>query len=350
MFTDVFYKRYANFHLKDGFDPSDVAFLVQGHRLLVEQLFPYWSQTGNEVKTSVEALKRIHDSLSIEIGVHELSPRYYSYPNASGQTISGSWGYDYVLRNYLCAPFQEAFDVTTFLMRRISLLELGFQLRENQVVQENANFSRQLIEAKRERSVGYGTRLMLPGDPTDWIKSQNEIVNANFNANVQELNVRFREAGYPFHYHNGVIQISRDVLTLGQVEKPFWDIVADPVWRNVDIDMQNAIDLRDNNGPNPVFHAAKALESTIKIISEQKGANNGKEKGAHNYIDNLRSERAGRFIEQWEADALKSVFTDIRNPHGHGPGPAPMPLLNPQQTDWVIENCMSWIKSLVRRL
>ena len=140
------------------------------------------------------------------------------------------------------------------------------------------------------------------------------------------------------------------MLTLGQVEKPFWDIVADPVWRNVDIDMQNAIDLRDNNGPNPVFHAAKALESTIKIISAQKGANNGKEKGAHNYIDNLRSERAGRFIEQWEADALKSVFTDIRNPHGHGPGPAPMPQLNPQQTDWVIENCMSWIKSLVRRL
>jgi hypothetical protein len=141
----------------------------------------------------------------------------------------------------------------------------------------------------------------------------------------------------------------RDALILTQVEKPFWDLIADGMWMNVDTDMKEAIDRRDNNGRDPAFYAAKALESAIKIISDQKGASTGHEKGAHNYIDNLISARAGRFIDQWEADALKSLFKDNRNPFGHGPGSAPMPQLNAQQTEWVIETCMSWTKSLVRR-
>ena len=284
----------------------------------------------------------------MEIGVHELSPKYYSYQNPGGVTISGNWGYDYILREYLCAQFQEQFDATSFLMRRISLLELGFQLRDGQVAQENAEFPRKIIDAKHVRSLGRGA-LAIPGDPTDWIKIQNTTVNENFQSNVAELNTRFQQAGYPFHYHNGFVQISRDALTLIQIEKPFWDLVADPIWANIDMDMKESIDRRDNNGRDPAFYAARALESTIKIVSEQKGATMGNEKGAHNYIDNLLSTRAGRFIDQWEADALKSLFKDNRNPFAHGPGSAPMPRLNAQKTDWVIETCMSWIKSLIRR-
>jgi hypothetical protein len=41
-------------------------------------------------------------------------------------------------------------------------------------------------------------------------------------------------------------------------------------------------------------------ESTIKIISDEKGWTHGGEKGAHNYIDNLGSKKAGPFIESWE--------------------------------------------------
>ncbi|MBV9152318.1 MAG: hypothetical protein JO204_11145 [Alphaproteobacteria bacterium] len=277
MLTDVFYRRYAGFHLKDRFEPSDAAFLVQGHRLLVEQLFPYWSTTGKQVVSAVDALKNIHDRLSMEIGVHELSPKYYSYQNPGGVTVSGSWEYDYILREYLCGQFQEHFDVTSFVMRRISLLELGFQLREGQVAQENSDFRRRLIEAKRVRSRGQGT-LTIPGDPTDWIRIQNTTMNQNFQSNVAELNVRFQQAGYPFHYHNGFVQISHDALTLGQVEKPFWGLVADPIWINIDTDMKEAIDRRDNNGRDPAFYAAKALESAIKIISEQRGATTGNER------------------------------------------------------------------------
>ena len=40
-------------------------------------------------------------------------------------------------------------------------------------------------------------------------------MNDGFKANVEELNTRFRQAGYPFHYHNYFVQVSRDELTLG---------------------------------------------------------------------------------------------------------------------------------------
>ena len=65
---------------------SDAAFLVQGHGLLTEQLFPYWA-SGKKVTVSVDSLENIHDRLSMEIGVHELSPRHYSYKNAGGLLV-----------------------------------------------------------------------------------------------------------------------------------------------------------------------------------------------------------------------------------------------------------------------
>jgi hypothetical protein len=135
-------------------------------------------------------------------------------------------------------------------------------------------------------------------------------------------------------------------LTLEQVEKPFWGLVSGEDWKNVDFEMKDAIDRRDTGVRDPSLYAAKALESTIKIISGQKGWTTGKEKGAHNYIENLFR---GKLMEKWEMDALKDFFSKVRNPLGHGPGGEPMPELNPSQTDWAIEYCMSWIKSLIRR-
>ena len=75
----------------------------------------------------------------------------------------------------------------------------------------------------------------------------------------------------------------------------------------------------------------------------------GGEKGAHSYIDNLWKKTSG-FVERWEAESLKSFFTQVRNPFGHGPGSAKMPSLTSQQTDLAIELCISWIKSLIKRL
>ncbi|MCS0192795.1 hypothetical protein [Vibrio parahaemolyticus] len=47
---------------------------------------------------------------------------------------------------------------------------------------------------------------------------------------------------------------------------------------------------------------------------------------------------------------IKSFFSSVRNPFGHGAGSDDMPSLTKQQTDWAIEACMSWIKTLVRRM
>jgi len=150
------------------------------------------------------------------------------------------------------------------------------------------------------------------------------------------------------HYHNGFIQRSTDQLTEGQIEAPFWSLVSDVKWENVDTDMKEAIDRRDNHDRDPALYAAKALESTIKIISDNKGWTHGSEKGAHNYLDNLGSQR-NQYIKDWEKESLKNFFTHVRNPLGHGPGNEPMPVLTSEQTDWAIEFCMTWIKSLIRR-
>ena len=177
----------------------------------------------------------------------------------------------------------------------------------------------------------------------------NARLNAQFRDAAIELNARFRQAGCNLDYHNGFIQRAADALSMQQVETPFWDLVADPKWKNVDTDMKEALDRRDASGRDPALYAARALESTLKIVSDEKGWTQGKEKGAHNYIDNLASKRAV-FLTDWESNALKRFFTKVRNPLGHGPGKDAMPSLTQEQTDWAIETCMVWIKSIIRRL
>jgi len=55
---------------------------------------------------------------------------------------------------------------------------------------------------------------------------------------------------------------------------------------NVETDIKEAIDRRDTNGRDAPFYAMRALESALKIISDEKGWTTGREKGASNYIDN----------------------------------------------------------------
>jgi len=151
-------------------------------------------------------------------------------------------------------------------------------------------------------------------------------------------------------YRNGRFDPSDGPAVERAVHDPFWDLVAEPRWDNVRIDMQQAFALRDNGGPNPALYATRALESTVKIISGDRGWLTGRERGAANVIDTLVSVRNGRFIETWEADMLKRFFADVRNPDAHGAGSAPQPQLTPIQATWAIEFCMISIKSLLQRL
>lgn len=47
---------------------------------------------------------------------------------------------------------------------------------------------------------------------------------------------------------------------------------------------------------------------------------------------------------------MQRFYTDVRNDLGHSPGSAQMPNFALQQVDHSIEFCMSWIKSLIKRL
>ncbi|MGX5733886.1 hypothetical protein [Bosea thiooxidans] len=138
-----------------------------------------------------------------------------------------------------------------------------------------------------------------------------------------------------------------DERLMDEVVQPFWTLVAGEEWTNVRKDMEGAVRQRDTGGPNAALLASRALESTIKIISDRKGWTHGKERGATSYIDNLAS--GGRFLDAWEGNLLKRFFTEVRNPEAHGAGSVPQPVLNEHQNIWAIEFCMISIKGLIKR-
>lgn len=158
-----------------------------------------------------------------------------------------------------------------------------------------------------------------------------------------------RARGIRLTFRGGRFEPSDGPAVEQEVHDPFWNLVADSRWDNVRVDMRTALSLRDSGGPNPALYAARALESTVKIISAERGWLTGKERGAANVIDTLVSARNGRFIDAWEAEMLKRFFAEVRNPDAHGAGSAPQPQLTPIQTSWAIEFCMISIKSLLKR-
>jgi hypothetical protein len=78
---------------------------------------------------------------------------------------------------------------------------------------------------------------------------------------IGELNQRMREAHLPFHFHNGLLQITDDSLSEAEIHNPFWNLVADPKWSNVDRETKEAFDRRDNHKQEVALSAIKALES-----------------------------------------------------------------------------------------
>lgn len=227
-------------------------------------------------------------------------------------------------------------DPDSFIKLRLSLLELLFREAETMLREY----------APKNDVASWWALLQKRTSPP---KNAVEDALQSTMAGIGELNARFKEAGLPFEYHNGLIQRIDDELTTNEIERPFWSMVSDPKFANVDSDIKEALDRRDSGKPDAAFHALKALESVLKILSDDLGRTRNSEKGAADFVDNLVSSKLGRYIDTWEAEAIKSLFRDIRNPLGHGGGNAQPLALNPEQTSWVIENSMSWIKSLLRR-
>lgn len=352
MLTDVFFRRYANRLMFESVGQRESAFFVQSYRIVNEQIWKYFDYSKKVDEDVKNIWIDIHDRLAMEIGVKELSPRYYSYQTeymGRPHTTSGLYNMNLVIEQWLNFKFTDGLDPDSFVKRRLSFVELAFRTREEQVARANSEFARELVIAEMHDKKPRGP-MTVPGSRAAGVQAINTRLNSTFNSNVVELNERLKQAGMPLHYHNGYLQITQDALLEENVEQPFWLLVKDAQWKNVSFDMAEAIDRRDTGGRDPSFYAAKALESTIKIISEQKKWSTGNEKGVSDFLNHLESKANGAFIDGWERQSIQRFYSDVRNDLGHGPGPKDMPNLTPQQIDQTIEFCMSWVKSLVKRL
>jgi hypothetical protein len=349
MLTDIFAERYARRVIWERFTETEAKLLMQCYRIVAEQLIPYWNADGKAIESAKPKWKGIHDQLSMELGLSELAPLYYSYQttlNGQPWTNTGCYTLDVVCKTFVTSPYStELGTADRFIKERLSFVELAFRLREEEITSRTADLPAQIAAAELDDALR-SHRLRVPGSRVEGVKAANQALNATFRGSVDELNERFRRAGAPLNYHNRFIQIASDALIEGQIEEPFWRVVADPRWKNVDTDMKEALDRRDANDRDPALYASKALESTIKIISDEKHLTRHTESGAAAFIDNLGN---AAVITTWERDALKKFFAAVRNPLGHGPGNEPMPELTLAQTNWAIESCMSWIRSLIER-
>lgn len=351
MLNDVFFRRYEKRPLFAKVGQKESALFVQAYRIVNEQMWKYYGW-DKKADPKVKAIwTGLHDRLTMEIGIKELSAKYYSYKSEYlGKSTTNSGGYDmnFVVETWMTIKCTDDLDPDMFVKRRLSFIELAFREREAQIAAINADLPQTLQYAAA--ADGQRRAQGSPARNVDSAKHENGMANSTFAAQVHELNERFKQASMPLHYHNGFIQITLDEQVEKQIEQPFWDLVKDPKWKNVSIDMATAIDLRDTGGRDPSFYAAKALESTIKIISDGNGWSKGNEKGVGGYLNNLTSKVNGAFIAPWEHETMQRFYSDVRNDLGHGPGSKDMPRFTKQQIDQTIEFCMSWVKSLINRL
>jgi len=350
MITDIFLTRYKSNSITM---PSE--FFVQIVHLINDDVIPTlgFDDIYNEVslfkvdniqsyirETVVyDVWKKAYKQLVRELGILKIGDDSDIIKNSITFLMSGS-------------SYDSNIELTEddLLKTKISLLELFFASYEQQIKKE-IGFLEKLIEKQGQRPL----YINIDTGESENLRALSKlkmakVIKINGRKGIlTEVNQRFKMNSTNLHYHDGVIQIDDDKLISEQITEPFWELINGSKWKNVSHDMKVAIDLRDNGGEDPPLYAAMALESTIKIICKEKNLIYGKEKGAANYIDNLVSKSNGRFIEVWESKALKEIFM-LRNPHGHGPGDEPQPSLNDQQVDWIIESCMIWIKSLIKRI
>lgn len=352
MLTDIFAYRYLDQPIWPQYTELEQRLLNQAFGIVKDAL-PYYTSGGKENEKNRDIWKLLHNRLVRELGVDELSKRYYAYTqkNALGQEfpVSGWFSWGHVCDQFVNAKYAGQCDADRFIKERISFVELALRLRGEEVAHTNSQLDTALAQAAMHDAAPR-SGLRLPGSAVDGVKAWNATMNSVFEGQVVELNERFRRAKAPLTYHNGFIQFAMDQQIEKHIAKPFWDLVADPLWKNVDIDMKEALDRRDSNDKDPAIFAAKALESAIKIVSDTKNWTRGTENGAAQFVDNLVSKANGSYLTVWEGEMLKDYFRKVRNSVGHGPGSEPMPELTLPQTDWAIEMAMSWVRTLVRRM
>jgi hypothetical protein len=319
--TDVFFRRYTKDLVKGGrrLPPGYQSFFSQVAHIIVHDVQP-------RVQSPGLFLRVVHDKLAREMSIPRLA--------------RGESEVEVVLRFLTeSSDWEREMSPDIYVKTRLSLLEILLAELEKLFPQPEPGRSDLTPVPTVEYTMPAGARRAFV-----WSDSVQPLRDA-----IREVNERFRLNGLGFHYHSGVIQESGDHLTTTAIEDPFWSLLSGVKWNSVNHDMKEALDHRDSGRGDASFHALKALESAIKILSDDRRLTTGRERGAVNYIENLASSRANGFLAPWEAEHLKLLFSSVRNPQGHGAGAAQPLALRPEQTDFLVESSMSWIKSLVTR-
>src|ERR1035437_199016 len=199
MLTDIFADRYSSRKLWVQYGEAEFKLLTQCFRIVAEQLIPYWSD-GKEIPAAKAKWSSLHDKLSMELGVDELSPKYYSYQTTwNGQPYmqSGFLTLDKVCKDFVCAKYNGVVLPDRFMKERISFIELAFRACEEDLTAVNLELSKKIEAAKLADLTVKPRGFRIPGSRAETVKAFNDSLNQSFRASVDELNERFRRADTP---------------------------------------------------------------------------------------------------------------------------------------------------------
>ena len=136
MLTDIFATRYADVELWDRFGDQESRLIVQAFRLLEEEIFPYVNASDQVMPGARAFWTELHDRLSTELGRISLSGRPVVSPFRACK--------DWMLTN-----FGGRDEADRFVKERLSLVELGFRTKANDVA---AAAARLASDAKQMQS------------------------------------------------------------------------------------------------------------------------------------------------------------------------------------------------------
>ena len=139
MLTDIFARRYQDVPLWEDFDESARRLLVQGFRIVSEQLFPYYKEyeAGFGRQEQQDRLNRLWDGLikqlAMELGLKDLSARPPSYR----LTVT-------ICENFVCAAYDGSVSADRFVKEHLSFIEIAFRRRNEEIARLDANLDQEI--------------------------------------------------------------------------------------------------------------------------------------------------------------------------------------------------------------
>ena len=152
MLTDIFAYRYADRPIWNEFRGTDRVLLLQGFRIVSEQLFPAGKNGKMDVPTK-NAWNDIHSKISMEIGLESLSPLCWDYRDSDNPNLWGAKTIDSVCKTWLLAEFKQGQDVDVFMKQRISFIELAFREGMEALADANTNHQSMVTTSALKRKM-----------------------------------------------------------------------------------------------------------------------------------------------------------------------------------------------------